>query len=174
MKTYVLVPLLALLLFGGLYWQATGAMRRDAEAAEARRVAEHQSRLQAERDAQREALATALAEQERRKQERAAKEVADLAAQEARQAALAKLDSARRRQSDLSRQLDRLRADLAAENRAVADLEAARKAGLAEQAFLRDFTTQADANAKSLAAVLEQILAAQAAARTAAAKPSAP
>jgi hypothetical protein len=174
MKTYVLIPLVALLLFGGLYWQATGAMRRGAEAAEARRVAEHQTRLQTERDAQKQALATALAEQERRKQERAAKEVADLAAQEARQAALAQLDTARRRQSDLARQLDRLRADLGAENRTVAELETARKAGLAEQAFLRDFTTQADTNAKSLAAVLEQILAAQAAARVAAAKPSAP
>jgi chromosome segregation ATPase len=174
MKTYVIAPLVALLLFSGYYWQATGALRRAAEAAEAQRAAEHTARLQAEREAQKQALTAALAEQERRKKERAEKEAAELATQEARQAALTKLDAARRRQNELTRQLDRLRADLAIENKSVAELEAAQKTHLSEQAFLRDFTAQADANVKSLATVLEKLLAAQAAARAAAAKAPTP
>jgi membrane protein involved in colicin uptake len=157
MKAYLLVPLAALLAFLGWRSHAVGELRAAETARQTALAAEHQAKLQAERDAQAAAMAAALAEQAQRKQERAAREAADLADQKARQAALDRLDTTRRRQADLTRQLDRLRLDLAAAQKSLADLESRRALAAAEQEFLAQLSAQSAANLRDLTALLDRL-----------------
>lgn len=157
MKAYLLVPLAALLAFLGWRSHAVGELRAAETARQTALAAEHQAKLQVERDAQAAAMAAALAEQAQRKQERAAREAADLADQKARQAALDRLDTTRRRQADLTRQLDRLRLDLAAAQKSLADLESRRALAAAEQEFLAQLSAQSAANLRDLTTLLDRL-----------------
>ena len=167
MKIYFFVPLCALAAFTGYEWRASTEFRREAAARQATLDAALAARLKSEHTAQEQALAAALAEQEKLKLDRAAKTARDRAALEARQATLDALAATRQRSADHARQLDRLQQDLAAEKKSLAELESAKTAALSEQTFLRDLAVQADANLRSLNALLEKIAAAESARATA-------
>lgn len=156
-KVYFVAPLLALLVFAGLYSWSTHdrEARVQARAAElkATQKGAQETKLAAER-ATREA---AIAEQLERKKERLAREAVENAARDARQAALDTRDLAFREQERLARDLERLKREVAAEQEAVNRLQIDKDAALAEQAYLKTFVPQARANAAALEALLAKL-----------------
>ena len=156
-KVYFIAPLLALLVFSGLYTWSTHDLAERTQA----RAAEFQLAQKAAREtklaAERAAREAAIAEQLERKKERLAREALETAAREARQAALDARDLAYREQERLAREIDRLKRDLATEQEAVNRLQIDKDAALAEQAYLKAFVPQSRANAAALEAVLSKL-----------------
>lgn len=164
-KTYVyfLVPLIGLIAFGAVYWNFSSQYgAKEAAKVAAIRKAKEEKLLQ-EAKSREQAIKDALAAQERRKAERAAKEAKEKKDQEERQAAVEARDKANRDQLKLGQQKERLEKDIKAEKEAIAKIEDDRKRAVEEQAFLKTYVKQAQANTKSLADVLEKINAADAA-----------
>lgn len=160
-KAYYIAPLAALAVFIGLYANfQSGYKAREAAKVEQQKVA-RESKLKAEVDARRKAVEDALKAQEVRKKEREAKEAKEKIEKEARQVALDARDRAFREQEKLSRQIERLKKDIASEKEALAKVQESKKAGQAEAAFLKEFVTKAEANAKALEDLLTKIAAAE-------------
>ena len=162
-KAYVIAPLAAVLVFGGTYWNFhRGHQAREAARQEQVRL-EKESKLQAEVAARRVAIADALVVQTQRKKEREAREAHEKIEKETRQAAIDERDRVFREQDKTSRDIQRVKKDLAAEREAIAKIAESRQDSLAEQTFLRDFVKKAEANAHNLETVLTQFATAEAA-----------
>lgn len=164
-KTYVyfLVPILGVIAFAAVYWNfSSGYEARLAEKAAIVRQAK-EDKLRKEAKDREIAIKEALASQERRKAEKAAKEAKEQADQEQRQLAIEARDKAFRDQVKLSQQVERLEKDVKVEKEAIAKIEEEKKRAVEEQAFLKDYVKQAQANTKSLTEVLDKITAADAA-----------
>ncbi len=166
-KVYFLAPLLALIAFGMLYASHRGGMREREERKATEQRAADAAKLQAEQDARRVAMADAVAAAEKRRLEKIAKEAREKAEREARQLAVDARDQAYRDQEKAARQLERLQKEIEAAEADLDTLLAAQKTAAAERAFLQDFVTRAQANARALETLLTQ-LARPAAATTAA------
>jgi len=164
-KTYVyfLVPILGVIAFAAVYWNfSSGYEARLAEKAAIVRQAK-EDKLRKEAKDREIAIKDALASQERRKAEKAAKEAKEQADQEQRQLALDAREKAFRDQVKLSQQVERLEKDVKVEKEAIAKIEEEKKRAVEEQAFLKGYVKQAQANTKSLSEVLDKITAADAA-----------
>lgn len=160
-KAYFIAPLAALAVFIGLYANfQSGYKARETAKIEQQKLA-REAKIKAEIDARREAVEEALKSQEARKKEREAKEAKEKLEKEARQAALDARDRVYRDQEKLARQIDRLKKDIALEKEGLAKVQEAKKAALSEQAFLKEFVSKAEANAKSLEDLLNKIAAAE-------------
>lgn len=164
-KTYVyfLIPFIALIAFGGVYWNFKAGYEKVEAAKVAKIRAEKDEKLRQEAKNREIAIKDALAAQERRKAEKAAKEAKDKADMEARQLAQEAKEKAYRDQAKLEQQVQRLQKDITAEKEIIAKLEEDRKKAADEEAFLRNYVKQANANTKSLYDVLDKIAAADAA-----------
>lgn len=164
-KTYVyfIVPLVALIAFGGVYWNFSAGYEAKEAAKVAAVKAAKDEKLRQEARNREIAIKDALAAQERRKIEKAAKEAKDKADQEARQLAIEARDKSYRDQQKLGQQVERLEKDIKTEKEVIAKLEEDRKRASDEEAFLRTYVKQAEANTKSLYDVLDKITAADAA-----------
>ena len=160
-KSYLIGPLAALVVFIGVYVNFQSGYKAKVEAKDEQRKAVRVAKLKAEVDARKVAIDEALKSQELRKKEREAKEAKDKLEKEARQAALEARDKAYREQDKLTRQIERLKKDLAAEKELFAKVAELKKAGKAEQVFLKDFVAKAEANSKALEDVLNKIAAAE-------------
>lgn len=164
-KTYVyfLVPLVGLIAFGALYWNFSSGYEAELErkALVVRQAKEGKLRQEAKDREQ--AIKDAVAAQERRKVEKAAKEAKEKEDQEARQLAVEARDKANRDQMKLAQQVERLEKDIKVEKDAIAKIEEDRKRAADEEAFLKTYVKQAEANTKSLTEVLDKITAADAA-----------
>lgn len=167
-KAYILAPLIGLLVFGGIYWNY--ASKYDAKQAElaAKREHDRQEKIKQDVEARRKALEDAVAQQEQRKKEKAQKEAADAAEKEARQALLDARSKAFTDQEKATRQVDRLTKDIQVEKEEIAKIEKDKEASVKEEAFLRTYVKQAEANQKSLEEVLNKIAEADKAAAAAA------
>ncbi len=175
MKLYAIIPLVGLLVFSGYHWQAVVALRQEAAAEQVALATAHAATLKAEHNAQQQAMTALLDAQEQRKKDRAVRQARLLAEQTARQAALDRLDNARRRAAELAGQLDRDQQQIAAEKKTMTTLEAEKQADVEEQDYLRDFNAQAEANLKALTATLEKLAAPKSSAPTGGANlPTAP
>lgn len=164
-KTYVyfLFPLVGLIAFAAVYWNfSQGYETRLAEKAAIVRKAKEEKLRKEQRDRE-VAIKDALASQERRKAEKAAKEAKDQADQEQRTLAVEAREKAQRDQQKLAQQVERLEKEVKVEKEAIAKIEEDRKRAVEEQAFLRNYVKQAQANTKSLSEVLDKIVAADAA-----------
>lgn len=164
-KSYIhfLVPLVGLLIFGAVYWNfSTGYEAELAKKAKIVREAKEE-KLRIEAKNRETAIKEAVAAQDRRKVEKAAKEAKEKADSEARQLAVEARDKANREQLKLAQQVERLEKDIKVEKDAIAKIEEDRKRAADEEAFLKTYVKQAEANTKSLADVLEKINAADAA-----------
>mgnify|MGYP001557638598 FL=1 len=164
-KTYVyfLVPILGVIAFAAVYWNfSSGYEARLAEKAAIVRQAK-EDKLRKEAKDREIAIKDALASQERRKAEKAAKEAKEQTDQEQRQLALDAREKAFRDQVKLSQQVERLEKDVKVEKEAIAKIEEEKKRAVEEQAFLKGYVKQAQANTKSLSEVLDKITAADAA-----------
>jgi hypothetical protein len=171
-KAYLFAPVVALLLFIAVYWNFQSGYEAREAARQELIQAEKKAKLAAEVEARRQAVEDAVKAQEVRKKEREAREAADRARQQERQLVIDARDKAFREQEKNSRQLARLKEDLAAEKQALAKLTEARAALVAEETFLRDYVRKAEANVKALETVLQKIAQAEAARLAAAAKPT--
>lgn len=160
---YFLVPLVGLIAFGAVYWNfnSKDEAREAAKRAAIRKAKD--DKLAEEARNREQAIKDAIAAQERRKEERAAKEAKDKADQEARQLAIEARDKANRDQAKLEQQRDRLLKDIKVEQDLIAEIQAEQKRAVDEQNFLKEYVAQAEANTKSLTAVLDKIAAAEAA-----------
>lgn len=161
-KVYFTAPLVALLIFAGVYvWTQSGQKER-VEARQSALKAEHAAKLVAEQEARRIALDEIVRTQEQRKKERAEREARETAERELRQAAIDARDLAAREQDRLTREIERLKREVASEQEAVNRLQSDHDAALAEQTFLKGFVPQARGNATELARVLDAIAATEA------------
>lgn len=160
---YFLVPLLGLIIFGAVYWNfSAGYEAKEAAKKAAIEKAKH-DKLEKEAHDREVAIKDALAAQERRKQEKAAKDAKDKADHEARAAAIDARDKANRDQARLEGQMQRLQKDVKTEEDAIAKLQADKELSMKDYNFLKDYVKQAQANTKQLYQVVEKIAAADAA-----------
>jgi len=160
---YFLVPLIGLIAFGAVYWNfSAGHEAKLAAKAKVLRDAKDE-KLRVEAKNREQAIKDALAAQERRKIEKAAKEAKEKTDQEARQLAIEAQQKAHRDQQKLAQQIERLEKEIKLEQEAIAKIEVERKAAVDEEAFLKTYVKQAEANTKSLTEVLDKITAADAA-----------
>ena len=158
-KTYLLPPVVALLIFAGVYISHVGGMKEREAVAKAKTEAVAKAKAEAEAESRKIAMAEAIAQAETRKKERAAKEAAEAARKEERQAALDARAKAYQEQEKLFRQAERLKKDIEAEQAALAKLAVEAKEAAAEEAFLREFVAKAQANARDLESVAAKLAA---------------
>jgi len=167
-KAYIIVPVLALIVFVAFYWQFNSTYQAK-QAAKERQVREQREEKLRKEAADRErAIKDAVAASEQRKREREEREARDKANREARDLARQARNKAESDVMKLNKQVDRLKADVEDEKQAIAKIEEDKKQAASEEAFLRKYVTQAQANVKNLTGVLDKISAADAAAEAAA------
>jgi DNA repair exonuclease SbcCD ATPase subunit len=157
MKTYVILPLLAVIIFGAIYWNFERGY--EAQAAEARRQAliEKENKLKAEAEARARGVEEALQLQARRKKAREERDAREKSQKETRQAAIDARDKIHRDVEKTARQIDRLKKEIAEEKKALAGIEDDHKATLAEQDFIKNHIAQAEANLRDLEAIITRL-----------------
>jgi hypothetical protein len=165
---YFVIPLIALAVFGGIYYNFKSNYEAKLEQAELKRKQDKQTKLELANAEKKKAFDEAVAASERRKVEKAAKEKKDAEEREAREQAEEDLNTARRSSLALDVKVDRLTKDVEATRKEIATIQEQKKDAVAEQAFLRTYVKDAQDNVQSLRAVLDKIKAADEAAAAAA------
>lgn len=167
-KTYLLVPLIGVIVFAFFYWTALKDISAK-ELVEKRHVEEaKQKKVKDDILAHEKAYKDAIAQAERRKKEKSEREAKEQADREAREALSAEREKIFRDQEKLTRQIERQNKDVAFEKEEVGKVEEQKKAFLSEQEFLKSYVKQAQDNQKSLEDVLNKIAAAEKAVQDAA------
>ena len=157
-KTYLIIPLLALLVLGGLNYNHQIEAKRLVQAKELRLKQEKELRIKTETEAREKALAAALLEQEKRKQERAQAEQRESAQKASRLALTQARDQAQRELEKRTRQSERLRNEIAAEEGAGEKAQARLKAYKVQQQFIETHLTLSRSNLRQLQNVLGKIM----------------
>ncbi|MDR1009891.1 MAG: hypothetical protein LBM04_01955 [Opitutaceae bacterium] len=154
MKSYIILPLAALIAFGAAYWNFE--RKHEARAAEVREQAriERENKLKAEADARNKGIEEALRLQARRKQEREERDARDKLQKETLQSAIDARDKIHRDVEKNARQIDRLKKEIAAEEKIITGIETDFKAVIAEQDFLKEYIAQAETNQRALEAII--------------------
>lgn len=160
-KIYFSGPILAMLLFTGIYISAQSGVKERQAAAELQARTERENKIKADNEARRKAVADALTAQEIRKKEREEKEARETREKEERQAAIDARDKSYREQDKLARQVERLKKDIDLEKSAIAKIQDNMAIIQAEETFLKDFVQKARGNVKTLETLLTQITAAE-------------
>jgi hypothetical protein len=157
---YFIAPILALVLFGGYYWNFRS--QYDAHQAEivATQKAKKAERLRAEEAAREVAMQDALAAQALRKKERAEREALEQKQRDDKENAVLDSEKAEQESQKLERQAERLTKDVAESEKDVAALEEDDTKQTAQVAFLGDYVKKAQDNRASLADVITKIQAA--------------
>jgi colicin import membrane protein len=168
-KAYFVVPLIGLIIFGAIYWNFQSKYEARVATEKAAKEQQRQEKIKQEVDARRKAVEDAVALQEQRKKEKAQKEAQDAAEKEARLALNDAREKSFRDKDRAAKQVERLTKDIATEKDAIAKIEKEKEESQKEQAFLRTYVKQAEANQKSLEEVLNKIADADKAAASAAA-----
>ena len=167
-KVYILVPLIGLLIFGGFFYNFSKNYQASIEARQVVAAAELKAKQQAEIAGREKAYKDAILAQEKRRLERAEKEKREEAD---KQLQLDLLDKRTRTFDEMKRNRERvdiLKKDLAIVQEDIKKLEGERKRNVDEQAFLKTYVKQAEANARYYYDLLDKISAAEAAALEAA------
>jgi hypothetical protein len=168
-KAYVIFPTLALLIFFGYWWSYKGdydaKLADKAEQAKLQRIAD----LEKEAKDRELAIKEALINQDRIRKEREAKEAQKQKDLEARQLAKEASQKAFREKEKLTLQYKRLNEDIQTESAEIAKLEARKQLHIAEESFLRQYVSKAEANQNDLTQVIQKLAAADAAAKAIAA-----
>lgn len=157
-KTYLIIPLLALLVLGGLNYNHQLEAKRHVQARELRLKQEKELRIKTETEAREKALAAALLEQDKRKQARAQAEERESARKEARLALTQARDQARRELDKRTRQMERLRNEIAAEEGAGEKAQERLKMYKTQQQFLETHLALSRSNLRQLQNVLGKIM----------------
>lgn len=162
-KAYILGPLLGVIIFSVFYWNFSKEYALEAQAKIEAARKEREEVLRKEALDRKAAIEAALVLQGQRKKEKADREAKEVADKELRQNLTDKRDLAFREQDRLSKQAERLAKDVDIEKAAIAEIEKQKKFATDEEAFLRQYVSQAEANSKSLEEVIQNINAADAA-----------
>jgi len=172
-KAYFLVPLIGVIIFAFIYWNALNGIK-EKEMAEKHRVEQaRQKKLQDEVAARQKAYEDAVVQAERRKKEKAERETKEQADRDAREALINEREKTFRDQEKLARQIERQNKEVQTEKEEISKVEEQKKAFLSEQEFLKSYVKQAETNQKGLEDVLTKIAAADKAAQEAASKAAA-
>jgi hypothetical protein len=174
---YFAAPLAGLAVFAGVYMKYAGAYEAKLEASAATARKAREEKIAMENVAKKKAVEEALAQQEIRKKAKADKEAKDLEDRDRRERAQIAMATARSTADRKLSEQKRLEKQVEDAKREITKLEAEKKGYLAEQEFIKTYVAKAEANQKSLAAVLKKIddadKAAEDAARRAAAEAAA-
>lgn len=170
---YFLAPLVGVAIFGVVFWNYNAQFQaREAEAAKKVR-AQAEERIRKDNEGKKKALEDAIAASEKRKAEKAAKDLRDQKERDDREAAVIARTKARQDASKLGERAKALARDIEENKKEIETLNADKKLSLDEEAFLREHVKKAEANVQNLYGVLEKIDAAdkamEAAAKAAAA-----
>ncbi|EIP99026.1 hypothetical protein OpiT1DRAFT_03529 [Opitutaceae bacterium TAV1] len=157
-KAYFLAPILAILAFGGFYWNFRSGYEEREVAKQAAIRAEKEESLKVEAEARRKAIEEAVALQEQRKKERAEKEAAEQAAKEARQLALDERDKAYSAMQQSERRLEQLKKELATVQADIAAIKTVHETATAEEDFLKTYVEKVRTNQRALEGVISKIL----------------
>jgi chromosome segregation ATPase len=156
-KVYIIVPLIALAVFGGFYMNFSKGYAAKIEAVQAKEVEEKKLKAKLEVENREKAIQAAIEAQAKRKLEREAKEKLDEDKRTARQTAEDKRERAFSDRNKLADQKRRLEKDLLEVKEEVEKIEKQRKTYVDEQAFLKNYIKQAEANVKSYYDLLDKI-----------------
>ena len=156
-KAYILGPLIGVLIFAFFYRGFTKEFAIKAEQKIADTKAAREASLKKEAADRRVAIDAALILQAQRKKEKAEREAKAVADKEYRLKITDDRDKAFREQERLSKQAERLAKEVDTEKAAIAEIEKQKGFAVSEEAFLRQYVGQADANAQSLDGVLKAI-----------------
>ncbi len=156
-KAYILGPLIGILVFAVFYWNFTKEFAVKEENKIAAAKAELEAARRKEAQDRKVAIDAALILQAERKQAKADREAKEVADKEYRLEITDDRDKAFREQERLGKQAERLAAEVDTEKAAIAEIEKEKKFAVDEEVFLRQYVSQAEANAKSLEGVLKAI-----------------
>lgn len=156
-KVYLLFPVIALLLFGGYWWQYSTAYEKRLEEQKVAEVRKREKKAEEDAANREKAIKEAVAASEKRKKEREEKLAKEKAEKEARELAIENRNKARSEQYKLNSQYDRLAKDVAAIKEEVGKLEDQIKNKKAEQDFLKVYVQKAEANVKYLGSISEKV-----------------
>lgn len=159
-KAYLLVPLIATLVFGGYYWNFRVGYNKEVEAKKVVAREAHIAKLHKEEQDRREAIEKANQQSEARKQQKLDKEAREKKAQEARSQSYEEQRLAQAEERKLTDQVKTLNREIEAVKKEVALIEADKKLAISEEAFQQTYVAKAQANVRSLAETLEKIEAA--------------
>ena len=161
-KAYIIWPLVGLLVFGAFYWNFNqGYVEREKEKARLEKV-QKEERIRQDLERRKKAIEDATIAQQARHEARVAKEKKDQEANDLR----AKLEERQQKAFDevnrhLRPQLDRQKNEANAVKGEIAQLDLQKKQYVDEEAFIRKYTHQAEANLKTYYDLLEKIKAAE-------------
>ena len=162
-KAYWIAPLVSILVFGGIYLNFKSGYEAREKAREERVEADKKAKLDAEVEARRKAVDEAVLAQAQRKKEHDAKEAEEKVRKDAREAAVEARDKAFHDQEKAGKELDGLKKDISAEQEAMDKIQRERRDSVEEQAFLKIYIEQTQANQKDLLDAIGKIEAAKAA-----------
>lgn len=168
-KIYIFIPMLGVAMFAGFYMNFSKNHEAGLAAIEAKAEVERKGKAHRDVAAREQAIKAAIEAQEKRKLEREERDRLEEAKKVARQEAEDRRQRAFDDRKRTREQLDRLKKDVEAVNAEIAKLETLRQAHLDEQAFLRNYVKQAEANVKYYYTLLDKLVAAEAAKAAAAA-----
>jgi colicin import membrane protein len=162
MKTYLIWPVIGLLVFGAFYWNASKGFAEKARQEEVRKQEAQKARVLREAEIKKKAIEDAIAAQQVRMAARAAKEKLEADAKREHDALV---DRRMRAFDDVNKrlrpQLDRLKGDAEEIQTQIEKLEQEKKQYADEEAFLRTYVRQAEANVKTYLSLLDQLDAAE-------------
>lgn len=161
-KAYIIWPFVGLLVFGAFYWNASKGFAEKQRQVELRKQEEKKTRILREAELRKKAIEDAIAAQQVRIAARAAK---DKREEEEKKAHEAMIDRRFRAFDDVNKrlrpQLERLKGDAEEIMSQLTKLEQEKKQHADEEAFLRTYVSQAEANVKTYLNLLDQIAAAE-------------
>ena len=160
-KLYILVPVLGLIAFYGVYWNFEKEYKQKQVAIAQQKEQDRIEKNKRDIAAREKAIKDAIEATEKRKQERLEKERIDEAKKKAR---LEAEDRRQRAYDDRKRtrdQLDRLKKDVDTTKAEISKLDEEKKKHLDEQAFLKGYVKQAEANVKYYYDLLDKLKAAE-------------
>lgn len=161
-KAYIIWPLVGLLVFGAFYWNFNQGYVEKEKQKVIQVEKDRQDRIAQDLERRRKAILDATKAQEERKAVRLAKDKKEQEANDARNALMERrqhaFDEVNRH---LRPQLDRQKSDADVVKGEIAQLELQKKQFLDEEAFIRKYTHEAEANVKTYFDLLDKIKAAE-------------
>lgn len=154
---YFLPPILAIVVFGAVYWNFLSGYEKEQERRALAIKTAKQEKLEAQERDKKIAYDEAIAAQAKRKKEKEEKDTKEQADRDARQLAEDNLKQALRDEAKLTEKIKALGKEIETTKKEVAEIEDNKKKAVDEEAFLKVYTKQAEANKSSLIAVLEKI-----------------
>lgn len=159
-KIYFLVPILALVLFGGYYWNFRSQYQAHQAEIIATAKAKKEEKLREDEQARERAIKDAIDAQTQRKKERAERLALEQKQRDDRESADLDRDKAAQEADKLARQVEKLTKDVDDAKKEIAKLDADNQRQVDEISFLGEYVKKAEDNRSSLGQVLTKIQAA--------------